>query len=234
MVTNAREYSHRWYQEHREEQAAKQRERWANDPDHRERSRARHAAWVKAHPEKVAEYAKTSAARHGPRTLTDEQKASRAAYMRAYVEAHRVRIRRQKYASARGFKVAHTEEEWQAKLALFGHACAYCRATGVRFDRDHIVPLGAMDPAKVDRIENVVPACRSCNARKAGLNVKAGPRSAPVPKRTCPVCGSPMMPSAKRYRTCSQACRKEWNKAHPMPQVHRDAIAAGIRALRRS
>lgn len=154
--------------------------------------------------------------------------------MRAYVEANRVRIRRQKYASARGFKVGHTEDEWQAKVQAFGRACAYCRATDVPLTRDHVVPIGAAPPELVDKIENVVPACQSCNARKAGLNVKGAPRRVPAPERFCPVCGKKMLASDRRYRTCSNDCRSAWSKMNPTTYSpeRRAAIAAGIRAAR--
>ena len=145
--------------------------------------------------------------------MTDERRA----YMRAYFLANKERIHRQKYASARRFKVGHTEAEWQAKLDLFGHACAYCRVTGVPLERDHVVPIGAADPGTVDLITNVVPACRSCNARKAGANVMSGPRAVPVPKRSCPICGGPIRTptQGQPYRTCSQECRKEWSRRYP-------------------
>lgn len=55
-----------------------------------------------------------------------------------------------------------TREEWDAVLSHFGQACAYCGAGG-RLTLDHMVPLrrgGTHD------VENVVPACLSCNSRK--------------------------------------------------------------------
>lgn len=166
--------------------------------------------------------------------MTEERRA----YMRAYVEANRARIRRQKYASARGFKVGHTEEEWLAKVALFGNACAYCRTVMDKLERDHVVPIGLASPETVDLIENVVPACRSCNARKAGRNVLAGPRSVPVPKRACPICGGPIRTPTRGqpYRTCSQECRREWSRRNPTT-YSAERIAAqrdGIRRARES
>ena len=152
--------------------------------------------------------------------------------MRAYFLANKERIRRQKYAHARGFKVAHTEEEWQAKLALFDNRCAYCRSSYTKLTRDHVIPIGMMDPGIVDRIENIVPACLGCNARKAGMNVKAGPRTSPVPERHCPICGRRMNPS-NRNRTCSQDCRMEWSRRYPA-KYDPERVAAQREGIRRA
>lgn len=56
----------------------------------------------------------------------------------------------------------HTVQQWLAKRALFGECCFYCGFER-KLERDHIVPLsrgGSND------IKNIIPACRSCNARK--------------------------------------------------------------------
>ena len=55
----------------------------------------------------------------------------------------------------------HTDREWQAKLIVFAGCCAYCGATAD--SRDHVVPLSR---GGTDNIDNIVPACRSCNSGK--------------------------------------------------------------------
>jgi 5-methylcytosine-specific restriction endonuclease McrA len=56
-----------------------------------------------------------------------------------------------------------TEAEWQAMKAHYNHRCAYCGKRQKRLTQDHITPLskGGSHTAT-----NIVPACRSCNARK--------------------------------------------------------------------
>lgn len=56
-----------------------------------------------------------------------------------------------------------TPSEWRAKLEEFGHRCAYCRKSAARLEKDHVIALA---DGGAHTIENLVPACRSCNARK--------------------------------------------------------------------
>jgi 5-methylcytosine-specific restriction endonuclease McrA len=56
-----------------------------------------------------------------------------------------------------------TLAEWKQTKEIFGHRCAYCGRQPHRLEQEHIHPIvlgGEHSP------ENVVPACRSCNARK--------------------------------------------------------------------
>ena len=78
-----------------------------------------------------------------------------ATWLRAELEAERERSRRHRpYLS---------ERVWSVILERFGRACAYCGATGVDLQREHVTPYskgGATDES------NIVPACKPCNARK--------------------------------------------------------------------
>lgn len=59
--------------------------------------------------------------------------------------------------------------EWERVKKEFGHKCAYCGKSHETLIPEHIVPqsvLGKVSPEKVDLIENIVPACGSCNAAK--------------------------------------------------------------------
>ena len=49
-------------------------------------------------------------------------------------------------------------------LARWEHRCAYCQATGVPLEIDHVVPQSR---GGSDRIANLVIACHACNQRKA-------------------------------------------------------------------
>jgi hypothetical protein len=55
-----------------------------------------------------------------------------------------------------------TVEQWQSVLDAFGHRCAYCNGSG-KLTQDHVEPLYRGGRHVV---ENVVPACMSCNGSK--------------------------------------------------------------------
>ena len=57
---------------------------------------------------------------------------------------------------------SHTTAEWIDKCALLGNVCIYC-GEAKPLTRDHKVPLTR---GGSDYIENIVPACLSCNVRK--------------------------------------------------------------------
>ena len=61
----------------------------------------------------------------------------------------------------------YTPDEWHEKVAEYDFSCAYCGAT-VSITCDHIVPL-----SKGGRniIDNIVPACLSCNSSKNASDV---------------------------------------------------------------
>lgn len=67
-----------------------------------------------------------------------------------------------------------TTKEWRDILALFDNRCAYCFAPQSALlhvlHKEHIVPVSAGGPLIAD---NVVPACRSCNARKRNKSLLA-------------------------------------------------------------
>lgn len=62
-----------------------------------------------------------------------------------------------------------SDAEWAAIEAEWG-ACAYCGATGVPMQRDCVLPISRGGRYTLD---NVVPACRSCNASKCNAEVTA-------------------------------------------------------------
>ena len=75
-----------------------------------------------------------------------------------------------------------TRAQWKSIIAWFANRCAYCGIECERLTQDHVIPIsrgGAHDA------QNVVPACRHCNARKyartpeqAGMPIRwpEGPR----------------------------------------------------------
>ncbi len=61
--------------------------------------------------------------------------------------------------NAEGF---HTEQEWLDLVACYDGLCGYCRSSEA-LSRDHKTPLSR---GGSDYIENILPACQSCNSRK--------------------------------------------------------------------
>lgn len=56
-----------------------------------------------------------------------------------------------------------TTEQWNTLKLVFKNRCAYCGKKTKRLEKEHIIPVsqgGAFS------LYNIVPACRSCNAKK--------------------------------------------------------------------
>ncbi|WP_263730688.1 HNH endonuclease [Cellulomonas sp. SG140] len=60
-----------------------------------------------------------------------------------------------------------TDAQWVAIQAAWG-GCAYCGATGTPLQRDCVLPLSRGGRYTLD---NIAPACRSCNASKCNDEV---------------------------------------------------------------
>jgi 5-methylcytosine-specific restriction endonuclease McrA len=83
-----------------------------------------------------------------------------------------VRTRKARAARRRNRRVAAsasdlTAQQWQALLQAWA-ACAYCGAQGCPLQRDCVLPISRGGRYTLD---NVVPACRSCNASKCNEEV---------------------------------------------------------------
>lgn len=65
-----------------------------------------------------------------------------------------------------------SDKDWCAILDHFDFRCAYCLDPFDKLEQDHVVPISK---GGVHNIYNVVPACRTCNAKK-----KDGPPLRPV------------------------------------------------------
>ena len=80
---------------------------------------------------------------------------------------------RARYAKRRAGRVARadndlTPEQWEAILAAWGEACAYCGDAEAALQKDCVQPISRGGRYTAD---NVVPACRSCNASKSNDEV---------------------------------------------------------------
>lgn len=64
---------------------------------------------------------------------------------------------------------SHTKAEWQELLERYNWKCAYCGTKLInkpglnQATRDHVIPISK---GGTDYIDNIVPACRSCNSKK--------------------------------------------------------------------
>ena len=54
-------------------------------------------------------------------------------------------------------------DQWLAIKAAYAYRCVYCGRYMKRLTQDHVIPLSK---GGTNTIENIVPACKSCNCRK--------------------------------------------------------------------
>ena len=135
----ARKSQHTWYEAHREQVAKASK------------------AWRHAHPERTREASRAWHAANAERSNAHSRAWARANPEKVRLRVNRRRVR--KRAAAGTFTLA----EWNLLLALFSFRCAYCWRSFPRLETDHVVPLSR---GGSDSIENILPACRSCNAKK--------------------------------------------------------------------
>jgi 5-methylcytosine-specific restriction endonuclease McrA len=106
---------------------------------------------------------------------------SRFFCMRAATRTNR-RLRDARRRRQRMTRVEHdlTAFEW-TRLKLAWSGCAYCGADGVQLQRDCVQPIGRGGRYT---LQNVVPACRSCNASKCDSEVSSWLRRKQLDERT--------------------------------------------------
>lgn len=146
-----------------------------------------------SNPELVRERVRQSYRKHQQRRIDDARRyrqenpekviaARRRHYRRnrerlihAAVEASRrkgwnveqVRERRRLLATAEG---SFTQEEFNGLCAAFSWRCAYCGDRPDQLTTDHVVPLSKGGGNSID---NILPACRSCNSSKKDESLEA-------------------------------------------------------------
>ena len=112
--------------------------------------------WRAGHPEEHRVENAAYYARHAERL-----KHRIAEYHRANPAVVRAKSHRHR-ALRRAAEGSFTADEWIALLESHGRRCAYCCGEGP-LEPDHRV---ALSRGGSNRIENILPACRRCNARK--------------------------------------------------------------------
>lgn len=79
---------------------------------------------------------------------------------RAYMQRRRARMY--------GTEPTLTDAEWQSRLEEFNYCCAYCLQPFDDLEMEHMQPISK---GGLHILENVIPACRSCNATKGSNNL---------------------------------------------------------------
>ena len=109
------------------------------------------------------------------------RKSKRAAYYRKRYQDNKERIKQQnreyrmkhkaqavirtaKYRSTKlSLEATLTNEQWEGLKLMFKNRCIYCGKRTKRLEREHIIPVSCGGSFT---LQNIVPSCRSCNARK--------------------------------------------------------------------
>ena len=132
------EYMRGYFEEHKEEKAEYERKYYE---EHREEVAEYMRQWRQEHAEECAEHARQYHKEHPE------------------VSRNNVRKRRALKASSDG---NFTDEEFQLLCEVFENRCVYCHKE-LPLTADHMIPLSK---GGSDSIENIVPACQSCNSSK--------------------------------------------------------------------
>ena len=139
-----------------------------------ERQRAYAREWIKRNPEKARE-----AVRRWSMTHPEQRRAAKRLYyarhreqhtlaMAAYHKAHPgvLRAKSSAYrARARAAEGHFTSAEWRALVDSYDGRCAY-RGEAGPLQVDHRIPLSR---GGTNAIDNVLPACRTCNTQKGQM-----------------------------------------------------------------
>jgi 5-methylcytosine-specific restriction endonuclease McrA len=177
-----REYGARWqakypgrrnevsrasYHKYRAKNIARVQAWQARNPEYKVKRNAAAARYSKRHPEKRAEWTNRWREKN-PERYRLATLARAVAWNAAHPDERRVYINRarakRKTAPTRPF----TPADWAAHCALFAYRCVYCFRLARPLTQDHLEPLVRGGTHSLD---NIVPACRSCNARKHAMTL---------------------------------------------------------------
>lgn len=84
---------------------------------------------------------------------------------------HKLQVRKAKHKyMIRNLESTLTPDEWRAALIHFENSCCYCGDDSGVLQQDHFIPVVKSGPYSK---ENIVPACKRCNASKNKYDFKA-------------------------------------------------------------
>jgi 5-methylcytosine-specific restriction endonuclease McrA len=127
-------------------------------------------AWYHANKERA--YAKEKVRLATPEGRAVKRAAVKANYHKNPGPAIRRVIRRKQMYKHLGVPGTHTAEEWLLRCAEFDSTCIYCHAKLTKPTREHIIPI-SLGPVSSDTIDNIYPACLTCNAARLNFNMVA-------------------------------------------------------------
>jgi len=167
LTAKAKETARRYYYSEKG-QAAKRayRERYELTPEQRERYRM-----AGRKHEREARYK----ARRERYDQSAKGKATKAGIDGRYRRTEKGRFAKRKTEIKRKHQIKATDctltrEQWQEIKTRFNHRCAYCKRQMERLEMDHVTPLSK---GGAHTAQNIVPACRTCNAKKGARTLTA-------------------------------------------------------------
>ena len=126
--------------------------------------------WKMRNPERVREQGLIDKRRAYERNPEKYKEQTREWYRKnkekvaARTQSYEGRLKRRLVQARRNARMngVVTVEQWMAVLEKFDHSCVYC-GSKESLTIDHLVPVSK---GGLHRIDNIVPACRSCNTAK--------------------------------------------------------------------
>jgi len=179
---NQKEYNKKYYKENKEHYREYREKYYEENKKHlREWGKEYSKKYRQENKEKIKEYQKKYWKEYRQRNKGKLDERDKEYYQKnkekiserfkKYSKTEKGKAKRQRSNSKRQAKYKEiintlTHEEWLAILKKYGYKCAYCDKEFDLFNlptRDHIIPISkGGDNIK----ENIIPACRSCNAKK--------------------------------------------------------------------
>jgi len=159
------EYQLRYYQENKNERAEYYQENKEEILEQQHQYRLEHKNERAEHRQQYNLEHKDEIAEHGRQRFQehkDEIREQHRQYRQEHPEVHKA-VRSRQRARIANSDGHFTAEEFRLLCESLDNRCFYCEQQ-LPLTPDHIVPISKSGS---NRIENIVPACRSCNARKS-------------------------------------------------------------------
>jgi 5-methylcytosine-specific restriction endonuclease McrA len=127
---------------------------------HRKENKIRWKAWKARNIEKERERVRLAQRNRAPQV-----KAALQAWRKANPDKARLQVEKRRARKHNAPVNDLTLQQWQGIQAAHKHCCAYCgKQCKGKLTQDHVTPLSK---GGSHTMQNVVPACASCNSRKS-------------------------------------------------------------------